>query len=391
MPRKATTRAAAGSGSIRQRSDGRWEARITVGADPGTGKVIRRSIYGNTQTEVRKQMNAIIREIDNGTYQAPNKITVSQWMEEWVTDFCANRVKPTTLAAYRAVIKNHINPAIGAIEIQAIRGTHIQRIYNTMTSNGLTGKTVKNAGAVLHKAFSVALKQGLIAANPCDAAELPKVVQKPIKPLTDGEIPLFLNAIDGHPFRNGYALCLFAGLREGECLGLSWDNVDFENRRITVCQQLQKSKTESGRYYIANSTKNGKTRVIAPPDITFDYLRDEYRQQAERKLKAGKAWNNPHNLCFTTETGRYILPEIFRRSFKKIVAGIGRPDARVHDLRHTCATVAIAAGSDIKSVQDLMGHATASFTLNVYAHTSERMKEDTASRVQGYYESLKKA
>ena len=390
MPRK-NTRTAAGAGSIRQRPDGRWEARITVGNDPGTGKPIRRSIYGSTQAAVRKQMNAIIREIDNGTYQTPNKITVSQWMEEWITAFCANRVKPTTIASYRAVTKNHVNPAIGAMEIQAVRGTHIQRIYNTMTAAGLTGKTVKNAGAVLHKAFSVALKQGLIAANPCDAAELPKVIQKPIKPLTDEEIPRFLAAIDEHPFRNGYGLCLFAGLREGECLGLSWDNVDFENRRITVGQQLQKSKTESGRYYIATSTKNGKTRAIAPPEIAFAYLRDERRRQAENKLRAGKAWSNPENLCFTTETGRYILPEIFRRAYKKIVAGIGRPDARVHDLRHTCATVAIASGSDIKSVQDLMGHATASFTLNVYAHTSERMKEDTASRVQGYYDNLRKA
>ena len=390
MPRK-NSRAAAGAGSIRQRPDGRWEARITVGTDSGTGKPIRRSIYGDTQAIVRKQMNAIIREIDNGTYQAPNKITVSQWMEEWITDFCTNRVKPTTIASYSAVIKNHINPAIGAMEIQAVRGTHIQRIYNTMTNNGLTGKTVKNAGAVLHKAFSVALKQGLLAANPCDAAELPKVVQKPIKPLTDEEIPRFLAAIDVHPFRNGYGLCLFAGLREGECLGLSWDNVDFENRRITVCQQLQKSKTESGLYYISASTKNGKTRVIAPPDIAFDYLREERRRQSENRLRAGKAWSNPENLCFTNETGRYILPEIFRRHFKMLVADIGRPDARVHDLRHTAATVAIASGADIKSVQDLMGHATASFTLNVYAHTSERMKEDTASRVQSYYDNLKKA
>lgn len=115
-----------------------------------------------------------------------------------------------------------------------------------MTKAGRPGKTVKNVAAVLHKAFSVALKQGIIAANPCDAAELPKVERHEITPLTDEEIALLLQAIDGSPMRNAYALCLFAGLREGECLGLSWKQVDFQRGRITVSQQLQKEKTKGG-------------------------------------------------------------------------------------------------------------------------------------------------
>ena len=224
------------SGTIRQRSDGRWEARITTGVNPGTGKPIRRSIYGNTQAAVRKEMTAILRELDRGTYQPPNKITVSAWMEEWLNTFCAGKVKLLTFQSYQGIIKNHIVPAIGAVEIQAVKGTHVQRLYNSMTRAGLSGKTIKNVSAVLHKAFSTALKQGIIAANPCDAAELPKVEHKEIRPLADDEIPLFLSAIDKSPMRNAYALCLFAGLREGECLGLSWKQVDFEKGRITVSQ-----------------------------------------------------------------------------------------------------------------------------------------------------------
>lgn len=386
MPRKST-RSAQGGGTIRQRPDGRWEARYTVGRDPGTGKQIQRSVYGSTQKEVRQKLAQITAAIDKGTYQTPNKVTVAEWMAEWLSTFCANKVKPLTLQSYQAITRNHIVPAMGAVELQAVKGAHIQRLYNSMTAAGLSGKTVKNVGAILHKALSVALKQGIIASNPCDAAELPKAEHKEIRPLADDEIPRFLAAIDGSPMRNAFALCLFAGLREGECLGLSWGQVDFEKGRITVSQQLQKSKA-SGEYYIAPTTKSGKPRTIEPPPIAFEYLRAERVKQLENRLRAGPVWSNPDNLVFTDEAGGHYAIYTFYRRFKAIAASIGRPDARPHDLRHTAATVAIASGADIKSVQDLLGHSTASFTLNVYAHTSEQMMKDTAARVQGYYDGL---
>lgn len=389
MARKST-RNAAGGGTIRKRADGRWEARYTTGRDCGSGKQIQRSVYGTTQREVRQKLAAAVAALDKGVYQAPNKITVSQWMSEWLTTFCSGKVKPLTLQSYAGIIKNHITPAIGAVELQAVKGTHIQRLYNSMTKAGRSGKTVKNVAAVLHKAFSVALKQGIIAVNPCDAAELPKVERHEITPLTDEEIPLFLQAIDSSPMRNAYALCLFAGLREGECLGLSWKQVDFQRGRITVSQQLQKEKTKGGKYYIAPSTKSGKPRTIEPPPIAFEYLRAERVRQLENQLRAGPVWDNPDDLVFTDDAGKHYAIVTFYKNFKKIAASIGRPDARPHDLRHTAATVAIASGADVKSVQDLLGHATASFTLNVYAHTSEQMMKDTAARMQSYYDGLAK-
>ena len=304
MARKST-RNAAGGGTIRKRADGRWEARYTTGRDCGSGKQIQRSVYGTTQREVRQKLAAAVAALDKGVYQAPNKITVSQWMSEWLTTFCSGKVKPLTLQSYAGIIKNHITPAIGAVELQAVKGTHIQRLYNSMTKAGRSGKTVKNVAAVLHKAFSVALKQGIIAVNPCDAAELPKVERHEITPLTDEEIPLFLQAIDSSPMRNAYALCLFAGLREGECLGLSWKQVDFQRGRITVSQQLQKEKTKGGKYYIAPSTKSGKPRTIEPPPIAFEYLRAERVRQLENQLRAGPVWDNPDDLVFTDDAGKH--------------------------------------------------------------------------------------
>ena len=333
MPRKSNTRAASGAGSIRQRPDGRWEARVTVGSNPGTGKPIRRSIYGDTQAAVRKEMTAVLRDVDRGTYQTPSKMTVKIWMETWLDTFCTG-LKPLTVSAYNTAMKTHIVPAFGAMPVQELKGIHVQKLFNDMLEAGKSPKTVKNTAAILHKALSVAVKQGYIAANPCEAAEVPKVTRHEIKPLTDAEIPVFLAAIEDHPFRNAYGLCLFAGLREGECLGLTWDCVDFDRGRITVRQQLQKSRTESGTYRIVSSTKSGKVRVIEPPVVAFDYLRSERTRQVENRLRAGKLWDNAQDLVFTNPLGGHVVIETFRRNFKRLAASMGRPDLRPHDLRH---------------------------------------------------------
>lgn len=233
MP-KQTKRGANNGGTIRQRADGTWEARITLGTNPATGKPQRKSVYAKTQREVRQKMTEILSALDKGVYQPSNKITVSAWMEEWLDTYCINKLKPYTVTSYKGIIANHINKHMGAMQLQMIKGSHVQRMYNKMIEGGASPKTVKNVGAVAHKAFSVAVKQGLISVNPCDAAELPHMQQHEIKPLTDADIPNFLEAIEADPMCNIFALCLFAGLREGEALGLSWSAVNFEKRTITV-------------------------------------------------------------------------------------------------------------------------------------------------------------
>lgn len=379
---------AAGEGTIRKRSDGRWEAIIVVGTNPGTGKAIRRSVYGKTQKEVKDKKQSILEQVKNEDYKRPDKTSVGQWLDIWLTTFCRIKVKQSTLDSYEAIIRNHIKPAVGSIRLQDLCGVQVQKLYNDLLDAGKSPKTVRNVAAVFHKAVSVAVKQKIIGRNPCGDVELPTVNRKQIKPLEDREIPLFISAIEGHPFRNAYALCLFAGVREGEALGLSWNNVDFEKGQITISQQLQKRKKKGEGYRIVDSTKSGKYRTIEPPAITFKYLRAERARQAENQLAAGELWSNPDNLVFTDKTGKHLAIPSFYKAFKRIAAAIGRPDARPHDLRHTAATVAIASGADIKSVQDLMGHATAAFTLNVYAHTSDQMKKDTAARMQSYYDNL---
>lgn len=384
------TRSGNNTGTIRKRSNNSYEARVTVGRDPKTGKQIQKSIYGKSKKEVRHKMQQLIIDIDSGNYRQPNNITVQSWMNEWLEVFCKSKVKQYTYTSYDTIIRTHINPKIGEVKLIDLKGIAVQRMYNDLIDAGSAPKTIKNIAAVMHKAFKMAIREELISTNPCDNAEIPSAPRKEIRPLTDSEIPDFLTAIQNHPMENAFALCLFAGLREGECLGLSWGQIDFDKGIITVNQQLQKEKVKGGRYIIVQSTKSNKPRPVMPPPIAFDYLKSERKRQLSNQLAAGERWSNPDNLVFTDSAGKHLAISTFYKQFKKVAASIGRPDARPHDLRHTAATIAVASGSDIKSVQSFLGHATASFTLNVYTHTSEKMMADTASRVQGYYDSLKK-
>lgn len=379
-------KAANGTGHTYQRKDGRWEAKVTTGYDPATGKQLFRSIYGKTQKEVEQKKRQLLTQLENGTFTQPQKITVAEWMKEWLSTFARAKNKPYTLASYSVIIDNHITKHLGKLKLQSLRGIHVQRMYNSMIAEGLSAKTVKNIGAVLHKAMNIARRQHLIATNPADDAELPRVERHEITPLRDEDVSPFMAAIEADCYCNAFAVTLLCGTREGETLGLSWDHVNFEAGTIEICQQLQRDKTPGGQHHIVPFTKTDRPRTITPPPLAFDYLRKEQLRQKEKQLAAGPAWSNPDNLCFTNDDGGCVKLFTFYKHFKQIVASIGRPDLRPHDLRHTAATVAIANGGDVKSVQSLLGHSTPTITLSLYTHASEKMARETASKVQGYYE-----
>lgn len=390
MPRKSNTRAAQGAGTIRQRKDGRWEARYTVGRDPGTGKQVQRSVYGATQQEVRKKLAQLTAALDAGTYKEPCKMAVGQWLDIWSADYLGG-VKPFTVRSYSDQIRNHIKPALGSVKLEALNAHTIQEFYNSLGAEregkpGLSPKTVKNIHGVLHKALQQAVKIGYLRFNPADACELPRAVRKELKPLDEEQSRAFLKAIQGHRFEMLYTVTLFTGLREGEALGLSWDCVDFKKGTILINKQMQREKKKNGQYLLV-PTKNGKSRTITPAPWVMKLLRTQRARQAEQQLRAGPMWEDS-GLVFTNELGHHLAIHTVYKDFKQIAASIGRPDARFHDLRHSYAVAAIRSGDDIKTVQGNLGHATAAFTLDVYGHVTDQMKRESAARMESYIKDV---
>lgn len=391
MARKST-RAAQGTGTIRKKTVTRsgkeytyWEARYSVGHDPGTGKQIQRSITGKTQKEVSQKLKAATAAIDAGTYTAPNKMTVGEWLDIWQQDYLSS-VKPLTAASYKGIIKNHIKPALGAGKLEALNAHTVQEFYNSLEN--LSPSSVKTVHGVLHQALKQAMINGYIRFNPTTACKLPRAERREIAPLDEAQTTAFLAAIKGHQFEALYTLDLFTGMRRGELLGLTWDCVDFKRGTIRIEKQLQREKKRGGQYIFV-SLKNGKARAITPAPFVMKLLKRHRAKQTEQRLKAGPLWEDS-NLVFTDEQGHHLNGETIYKNFKRIAESLGIPSARLHDLRHTYAVAAIRSGDDIKTIQGNLGHATAAFTLDVYGHVTEEMKKASADRMETYIKEVLK-
>lgn len=398
MPRKSKKNAQ-GAGTIRKRSDGRWEARFTTGFDPATGKQVQKSIYGKTQREVREKLTELTMEVDAGTYIEPNKMTLEQWMEIWLSEYMFDK-KWSTVKHYKAQARTSIIPALGRYPLPQLDPHLIQTFYNSLLrgkgrAKPLSPKSIRNVHGILSKCLSTAVKLEYMRRNPTESVTLPRVVRKEIKPLTDEQVSAMVAQAGSDGFGTLFKMVVFTGLRLGEALGLTWDCVDFQRKRLTVNKQLQKRPLADGGFVFA-PLKNDKVRVIAPAPFVLTLLKQWQQRQMEDRLAAGCLWEGWKSegerqsaIIFTNELGGHLHPQTVYNHFKKLAASVGAPQARVHDLRHTFAVLSLQNGDDVKTVQENLGHATAAFTLDVYGHVSERMKEASAQRMQRYIEAMR--
>ena len=379
---------AKGGGTIRQRPDGRWEARYTLGIDPGTGKQIQKSVYGKTQKEVRQKLTAITAEIDKGTYMDVPRLKTADWLNTWVEEYIGN-VKPATRKSYQDHVRLNIIPYVGAVPLSKLTAAMIQQMYNELqTDKGLSPKTIKNVHGVLHRALEQAQKMGYIRNNPLTAVTLPRIEKKQIKPLENNELCAFLKEIRGDTYELVYFVTVFTGLRQGEVLGLTWDCVNFEKHTLLINKQHGKKKGTCESCF--SSLKNDRPRLIEAADGVMDALKKQQIRQQRWAARLKDGWENSDNLVFTTETGRYLCNQTVYLAFKKVMRRLHLDATRFHDLRHTYAVNSLKSGDDIKTVQENLGHQTAAFTLDVYAHATSSMKHESANRMDQYIHNVTK-
>lgn len=386
-------KAASGNGNIRKRPNGTWEGRFSAGYNPATGKLVRKSVYGKTQKEVREKLRAAVAALDDGTYFEPTKITVEDWFARWLNEFTVG-LHPLTLVSYQNQVRLYIKPRLGKMKLANLDTLTIQKFYNSLLKGSelqkpLSPKSVKNIHGVMHKALAKAVMLGFIKSNPSDSCELPKTKRATLYPLKDNSLTAFLVAVKGHRFERYYLIDIYTGMRESELLALQWRDIDFEAGTITVERQLLRSYIKGQSSDFA-PLKNENARRIMPARKVFDLLQQQKAQQTEWQREAGPLWDNPNGLVFTNERGKHLSQSGVYKPFKELVAEIGSPQTRLHDLRHTYATLALQNGDSVKNVQETLGHATATFTLDVYAHVSEAMQKDGADRMQTLIDRLEK-
>ncbi|MBQ3762239.1 MAG: site-specific integrase [Clostridia bacterium] len=394
-------RNAQGSGTIRQRANGTWEGRFTLGKNAGTGKQVQKSIYGKTQKEVRRKLTEITSNIDKGLYVEPSKLTVGAWLDTWLNEFIkmgntqSGSLAEGTIFDYTRHIEHYIKPAIGAIRLTDLKPYHIQKVYNELINRKpkpLSAKTIKNLHSVIHSSLEAAKEQDLILVNPSDKVKLPKINKTEINPLNEQQQRLLLEAVKGTELEAIYKAALFTGMRQGELMGLTWDRIDFEKGTIKIDRQMITERVKGGKHKFSSTKTQKSNRVIMPAPSFMKMLKALRVEQKQNKLKAGKMWDEGDfvgaGLVFTNSYGHNLYKSTITNSGSKLGKKIGLPDFRFHDLRHTYAVNAIKAGDDIKTISSNLGHTTISITLDLYAHFTDDMRKASSERMESYLQGI---
>ena len=369
-----------GEGSIRKRKDGRWEGRYTAGHDPETGRAIYKNVLGRTQAEVKEKLKAAIKETQSLDLTKVGKYTVGEWMEVWFEDYAKIKVRPSSHQTYRGYIDNHINPNIGDIPLEKLTSLDLQKLYKKLLTKGrvdrveakgqpkgLSAKTVRNIHQILSSALKLAQEQRIILSNPAEGCALPKVEHREMKTLPVEQLQSFLREARESGVFELYYLELATGLRRGELLGLKWEDIDLERGDLRVKRQVARingAVTESPL-----KTKNAYRTLPLARD-TIDVLN-------QQKKKVGSCpW------VFPSPTGSPMSPDSVLHMLHRVLERAGLPRVRFHDLRHTFATLALQNGVDVKTVSGMLGHYSAGFTLDTYAHVTTSAQRQAAEAME---------
>lgn len=380
-----------GEGTIHQRSDGRWEAKLTAGWDPVKDKVKRVTYYGKTQGEVRKKLDRAKGQIIEGTFVQPSSNTFANWLARWLQVYVKPNVKQITYANYEHTIRMHINPAIGSVPLQGLRVDTLQEFYNQKSEKGRLDGTGGLSSAMIHlihKVIKNSLKKAvharLIVYNPADAVILPKMRRKEMAILDRQQVRKYLEAARGERLYAAYLLEMYTGLRRGELLALRWDDMDFEAKTLTVRRTMSRVKMVEENItkllFSDPKTEKGKRIIPLKPSMLMELNIHKVRQQEEKEL-VGDAYKD-NGLVFATATGTPVEPGNLIKQHTRLLKNAKLPHVRFHDLRHTFATLMLEEKEDPKVLQELLGHADISTTYNIYVKVTTETKAKALGKLE---------
>ena len=374
-------RRANGEGNIRKRKDGRWEGRYTVGHDPETGKSIIKNVLGKTQAEVKEKLKKAIEENVGIDYGRAKTYTVGSWLEVWMENYAKIKLRPSTYKTSQGFLKNHIKPQIGSIPLADLTSLDLQRFYKHLLDGGrvdrieakkkpkgLAPKTVRNIHQMIGSAYNLAIEQKLVTRNPADGCALPKVERKEMQTLPVEQLTSFLREAKDSGVFALYYIDLTTGLRRGELLGLKWSDIDLEKGDLRVQRQI--GRIDGKIIEMPLKTKNAY-RTLPLAEDTIGVL------EAQRKKTGSSSW------VFPSPTGVPIFPDSVLHMLHRVLKGAGLPRVRFHDLRHTFATLALQNGVDVKTVSGMLGHFSAGFPLDTYAHVTTASQRQAAKTMDG--------
>lgn len=366
-----------------------WRGSYT---DPITHK--QRAVYAKTQAECMAKMDAKLAEIRNGSYVAPDKMTVEAWLLFWFDNFYRRSVKTSTAATAKSNL-DKLTAALGKIKLQKLSTVDIQRFVTKELDEGRRASTIKRYLTVLTLALDQARELNKINSNPVEHVKLPKEEKKEIPFLTREEQTIFLAACPASTNGRALRLLLATGLRVSELCGLQWQDIKEDGLHIKRLNMTIKDLQEDGYINVTSTPKTAAGKRIVPLTPSLRSLLEEQRQlQLRERLKAGSAWASTDAgrgsaYIFANKTGKPSDRHNLNRAFAAILDKAKLPRRGVHALRHTFATNWVQQNPDIAALSKILGHTDTAFTYKTYCHADQRSMNQGMAAMEALLQSMK--
>jgi integrase len=365
-----------GEGTISRRKNGGWMAQYYVYTADGRK---RKTLYGKTRKEVAKKLANALSDREGGLIFDAESLKLREYLSRWLKDSVKDTVRNTTYERYEQISRTHIIPMLGDVKLKGLSPTHVRGLYKEKRQT-LSPRTVQYIHVTLHKALKQAVNDGLIPRNATEAVKPPQVCREEIRPLTPEQVKQLLDAARGDRLESLYALAVHTGLRQGELLGLRWEDVDLESGSLHVKRTLTTAR--GGPRLAAPKTKGSRRRVSLTRGAV-DALRAHLARQLEEIDRAGSLWQE-NGLVFASDMGKPLdRRDLTSRQFKPLLKRAKLPETtRFHDLRHTCATQLLTKNVNPKVVSEMLGHSNIAITLDTYSHVLPNMQDSAARALE---------
>jgi len=364
-------------GHIVKRSKNSYSIVINLGKDSTTGKCKQRwvSVKG-TKKDAEKRLSELLHQIDNGTYIVPSKTTLAEYLERWLSDYVKPNLSPRGYERYESIVRVHILPSLGSTGLTQLRPEHLQKHYTSKLNNGLSPRTVRYHHVVLHKALQTAVKWGLVSRNVADGVDAPRVQPTDMQTWDEDDVARFLEAIKDSPYYVLFYTAIFTGMRRSELLALRWCDVDFIFSQVYINRSLHQLKDGSYVFTQPKSAKSRRTIALSPSaNLTLQKHKD--KQEVQRAMLGVSL--KDEDLVFSKVEGNPLRPNTVSRAWTILAARSGLKVIRLHDARHTHASLMLKQGVHPKIVQERLGHATIAVTLDTYSHVAPGLQEAAAA------------
>lgn len=368
-------------GHVRKRASS-WAYVVELGKD-AQGKRRQQWKSGfRTRKDAQAALTRVLHQLENGGFVEPHKVTVGEFLEQWLTQR-ETKLAPTTYATYRHVVHSHLVPGLGSRLLLRLTALHVQDYYTAKRRAGIRGgalaeKTVRRHHAILTAALKQAVKWRLVPRNVCEDVDAPSADSPERSVLNPGEILRLIQALEGDPLYLPVLLTLSTGMRRGEILGLRWSEVDLDRKRVSVTQTL--SMLREGEPVFAPPKTEKSRRGIRLPEIAVEALGRRRAEQAQDRLLCGPGWKD-YDLVVTRGDGRPPNPDVFSARYRRVVERLQIPQVTFHDLRHSHSTFLLLGGVDLKRLQRRLGHASIRTTGDIYSHLLEGDEDEQVARV----------